>query len=362
MSLTIPNARSLALATLCLSLAACSGGGSNSRLDYKEAKTLPSLEVPPELATPIDTGTETIPEVAADGKVTQSNSGVLPVAEGIRIERDGSTRWLVVDASAEELWPRLRQFWAGLGLEVKMEEPRIGIMETQWAENRADAPGGFLADLVKSVFKNAYAADTRDKYRLRLEPVGENRTELFVSHYGLKEVVAAQTESFVETAWNVRPSDPELANEILNRLAIYLGGSRQIAEAVRTAEPVQQSTRVRLDGDTLVLNEGFSRAWRLTGLALDRIGLVVQDRNRSAGIYYVSRVDLLADAGVDGEDGWFSSLFASGDEEQAGQKQWQIHMSGGETSTRIRVRDDKGAEVPQQASRRILQKLQESLR
>lgn len=358
--LTIKYVRTALLTAFCLSLAACSGGGSNSRIDYKEAKTLPSLEVPPELEAPIDSGVENVPELGAVAPAA-GDSRVLPQAEGIRIVRDGSTRWLVIDADAEQLWPKLRQFWSSLGLEIKQDEPAIGIMETQWAENRADTPTGFLARLVKKVFKNAYSASTRDKYRIRLEPAGDNRTELYLSHYGLKEVVPeSQTGEIVDTLWEVRPSDPELANEILNRLIVFLGGSKQTATEVLEDEPQQPPSRARLQGETLILSEGFNRAWRLTGLALDRIGLVVQDRNRSEGIYYVSRVDQLEDAGVEGES-WFGSLF-SGEEQQQESQQWQIRLNGNETSTRITVRDEQGVPLAQKQSVAILQRLQESLR
>jgi len=358
--LTIPYARTALLTLCCLSLVACSGGGSNSRIDYKEAKTLPALDVPPELGEPIDSGVENIPELGPTG-ASANGSRILPEAEGIRIARDGSSRWLVLDATADELWPKLRQFWASLGLEVRRDEPAIGIMETQWAENRADAPGGFLTGLVKSVFKNAYSADTRDKYRIRLEPRDEGQIELFLTHYGLKEVVAAQTDEIVETAWQVRPSDPELANEILNRLILYLGGSEQTAKAVLAQAPESTTPRARIEGEMLVLEEGFSRAWRLTGLALDRIGLVVQDRNRSEGIYYVSRVDLLADAG-EKEESWFGSLFADETAQTEQDMQWQVKLEGGETRSRIHILDEQGTQVPAKNSLPILRRLQESLR
>lgn len=348
-------------AALSLSLAACSGGGSNSRIDYGETDSTPSLEVPPELSVPVDTGVEKIPSFSTEGGGDGAETiGILPHSPSIRIARDGSTRWLVIDMEASKLWPKLMAFWESVGLELNVADRSVGIMETVWAENHADAPGGFLADMIKSVFKSAYEAGTRDKYRLRLEPVGEGRTELYITHYGLKEVVASQNEEIVETAWQVRPSDPELANEIKNRLVLYLGGAKQTAEAVVDAKPIQDSSRARISGDALLLDEGFARGWRLTGLALDRIGLVVEDRNRSEGIYYVSHVDQLADAGLR-EKSWFGSLF-SGEEGEEQPKQWQVHLSGDDTTTRIRFRDKQGGAVPEELSRSILEKLQEALR
>jgi outer membrane protein assembly factor BamC len=350
------------VAALCLALAACSGGSSNSRLDYKEAKSLPELDVPPDLTAPANTGLEEIPEVGAGTSGAEAGSGVrvLPRARGIEIRRDGATRWLAIDADADMLWPRLRQFWPGIGLELALDDPAAGIMETAWAENRADAPGGFFSDMMKKVFKNAYSADTRDKYRLRLEPLDDGKVELFVTHYGLKEVVTSQVEGFVETAWQVRPSDPELASEVMNRLVLFLGGEATTASAVAATSAEPAAPRARLEDDTLIVNEGFSRSWRLTGIALDRLGLVVEDRNRSEGIYYVDRVDLLEDAEGQG-GGLFGGLFAS---DETGKKplQRQILLRGDEQTTRISVRDIDGNPDHSDSAREILQRLLEAMK
>jgi outer membrane protein assembly factor BamC len=266
---------------------------------------------------------------------------------------------LAIDADVEILWPQLHQFWPTIGLELALDDPRAGIMETAWAENRADAPGGFLANMVKKVFKNAYSADTRDKYRLRLEPTDNGKVELFLTHYGLKEVVTGRVEGFVETAWQVRPSDPELANEVMNRLVLFLGGDAETANEV-VAKVAEPAPRARLEDAMLIVNEGFSRSWRLTGIALDRLGLVVEDRNRSEGIYYVDRVDLLEDAEGQG-GGLFSGLFAS---DESGKKplQRQILLRGDEQMTRISVRDIEGNPDHSDTAREILQRLQESFK
>ena len=352
------------LAALCITLSACSGGAGNSRLDYKEAKTLPGLEVPPDLTKPANTGLDEIPQVTP-GAVTEvpdtASSGprVLPLAKGIEIEHDGAERWLVIDADAARLWPKLRDFWPSLGLELALDDPRAGLMETAWAENRADAPGGYIANMVKKVFKNAYSADTRDKYRLRLEPRDDGKVELFLTHYGLKQVIASQSEEVVQTAWEVRPSDPELANEVMNRLVLFLGGDEPTAKAVLAKAPAP-APRARLDGDMLIVNEGFSRSWRLTGIALDRLGLVVDDRNRSEGLYYISKVDLLEDAGVESK-GWFGGIFSSAGKEKQ-QLQRQILLRGDEQMTRITVRDPEGNPDHSATAVKILQRLQEALK
>ena len=359
----------IALGTTVLALTACSSGPS-SRIDYKEARSLPTLEMPPDMSAPRELDSVRLPagvqapQLATPGTAATTTAGraVLPVAEGMRIERDHSSRWLVVDAPADQLWPRLRDFWNGLGLALRRDDPHLGIMETEWAENRADAPGGFLTGLVRSVFPNAYSAGTRDKYRVRLEPREDGGTEIFVIHYGLEEKIAARSAEIVETAWVVRPSDPELVNEILNRIILHLGGDRE--RATRLIQADAQATvpsRTRLVGDTLHVNDGFGRTWRRTGLALDEAGLVVEDRNMSAGIYYVTDSDPL----VEGREsrGWFRSMFrrgapASSDDRQ----QWQVILAGDNDTTRIVVRDAQGGTLPSREASAILEQLAELLR
>lgn len=341
------------LVAACVALFACSGGASNGRIDYEGARTLPPLEVPPDLSMPMDTGSENIPEV---NSVATVEGRKMLLAKGIRIARDGSTRWLVIDAGTAKLWPQLRKFWSTIGLQLAKDEPKVGVMETEWGENRADAASGFIADMVKKVFKNAYAADTRDKYRMRIEPIGKNKSELFITHYGMKNVVVSETEGFAQTEWQPRPSDPELENEILNRLVLFLGGDKKIATAALISQPQQQqNARIQLKGSTLLLQENFSRSWRLVGLALDRVGLVVEDRNRSEGLYYISGVESIE---AEQDKSWLSSLF-SGKNATDG-KQWRLQISGNESTT-TRVLDDKGKPVEEKLAIPLLQRLQESL-
>lgn len=358
------------VAALCLLVAACSGGPGNSRLDYTESKPLPPLEVPPDLTAPANTGLEEIPRVGdettgAPGTSTNGGPQVLSLAQGIHIEHDGAERWLRIDEPADKLWPKLGKFWQTIGLVLEVDQPATGIMETAWAENHADAPRGFLSDMVQKLFKNAYDAGTRDKYRLRAEPREDGSTDIFITHYGLKEVVASQVEEMVQTAWEVRPSDPELANEVMNRLVLFLGGSKVTAQAVvaKTDSAVEPTpARAKLEGSSVIVSDGFARTWRRTGIALDKLGLVVDDRNRSRGIYYISKINLLK--GTDGSgQGWFASLFSTDEKPDGDQLKRQILLQGDDdTQTRITVLDNNGDPDTSKVALRILQRLQEELK
>lgn len=348
----------LRLLAFCLifSLAACSGGAGNSRIDYDEAKSLGGLEVPPELVTPVNTGTTELP---SSGDVFGKGE-VLPKVKGVRIARDGIERWLVTDLPVEELWPRLRIFWSTIGLALKEEKPELGIMETTWAENRADVPTDFITEMVKKVFASAYGVASRDKYRLRLERTQSGGSEIIVTHYGLQEVSTSGSEDAEEARihWEPRPSDRELSNEVLNRIVLFLGGSEGVAEAVKKDTP-SEPERARIEADALFISEGFARSWRRTGIALDRIGLVVEDRNRARGIYYVKKVELLEQ---EEEKGWFSSLFSSSEAEQGEQPQLQVILQGDDARTRLTVHNMDGSQRTDKLGSELLKRLQQELK
>ena len=361
------------VATAVMLLGGCASDKEAQKMDYKRAVTLPPLEVPPDLTAPESQNTMQVPETGAQslssyeqGGSTGSGHTVLPTPTNVKVMRDGTMRWLVVQASPEDLWSKLRNFWAQQGMELKRDDPRIGIMETQWAENRADIPEGFIRGLISKVFKGAYSASTRDKYRIRLERGNDpNTTEIYLTQYGVKEVPVATTTG-TETAdskWVSRPSDPELANEMLNRLLVFLGTQPKQAEAMVANAP-QPAARAHMEKDSdgrsvVVVEEEFARAWRRVGIALDRLGLVVEDRDRSQGIYFVRLVDNVEDAGK-AKKGFLSGLFSS--DKDAKPKTYRVVVrDNGETSV-VAMRDANNSPDDSDQAKDILTKLESELR
>lgn len=358
-------------------LAGCAGGEAARKAEYQRAATLPPLEVPPDLTTPETRAGMALPELPqaqpqtasaqAAAEVAGGGLRVLPQAKNIRVLRDGQMRWLLVQSAPEDLWARLRNFWQQQGLELKRDDPALGIMETQWAENRADIPQGFVRGLLSKVMPNIYSAATRDKFRLRMERGSDSgATEIVLSHYGVEEILRAEGSEAYDTVWQTRPSDPELVAEMLNRLVIFLGVPEEQAKPlVAEAKPVQPQARARLaqdaEGYPLVqVEEGFARAWRRVGIALDRIGVVVEDRDRSAGLYYVRVVDMIDDAGKS-KKGFFSGLFSKEEDKLAGKKAQILLKAEGEV-TRVWVRDAQGVRDPSPAGRELLIRLESELR
>ncbi len=352
---------------LALALSACSVLESD-KVDYKSATKASTLEVPPDLTQLSQESRYVVPggPVSAAafeaGKTTskaeaESKTAVAQIAD-VRIERDGERRWLVVDRPADKLWEPVRSFWQENGFNLVIDQPELGIMETDWAENRAKIPQDFIRSTIGKVFDSLYSTGERDKFRTRLERNAAGGTEIYITHRGMEEVYASSTKD--STVWQPRKSDPELEAEFLRRLMVKLGVSQEQAKAVAAA-PAPKASMARLatvNGAPVVqLNEGFDRAWRRVGLALDRTGFTVEDRNRNEGLYFVRYVAPTAEKK---EPGFFGKIFGGSD--AAPPLKYRIRVQAeGNTST-VSVLNETGAPESSANAERILKVLADDLR
>ena len=377
------------LALSAVLLTACSGIPSindflkGDKLDYKSAGKLPPLEIPPDLtaaqrddrfATPDRKGPVTFGQYEADrtGIKTASNSDVLPTVQNASMERAGSQRWLVVKAKPDVLWPVVKEFWQDLGFLIKVEVADAGVMETDWAENRAKFGQDFVRDTVGKFLDTLYSTGERDKFRTRFEQSGEN-TEIYISHRGMVEVYTSQQKD--TTAWQPRPPDAELEAELLRRLMVRFGTeetkSREITRSVAAAKPPERAKIVRgasgAVGGALgyvEVDEAFDRAWRRVGLALDRVGFTVEDRDRAKGIYFVRYADPEADIGdKKGDKGFLGKLLDfSGSNKAKPAEKYQIQVKDIGALTQVAVVGEGSARPNETTTNRILGLLHEQLK
>jgi outer membrane protein assembly factor BamC len=365
-------------------LAGCSSINSvlePGHIDYKsetKAKT-PTLEIPPDLTQLQRENRYALPDAnrgvatASGYNLSQANrpadatapATVAPKSiSNVRIERDGSQRWLVVNQSPEVLWPQIKDFWQDNGFLISIDMPQAGVMETDWAENRAKIPQDFLRQTLGKVFDSLYSTGERDKFRTRLERGPDGTTEIFVSHRGAEEkVTGTQNET---TIWTARPSDPELEAEFLGRMMTALGVEGAKAKAA-IANTVTLSARAKMlkgaDGSSYVqVDESFDRAWRRVGLALDRVGFTVEDRDRTQGLYFVRYVDQGDDAQSTDKKGFFSNLFSSKDEKAKAAARYRVSVKGAADSSQINVLNNDGKPEKSKTGERILSLLNDQLK
>src|SRR5262249_2123880 len=282
----------------------------------------------PDLTSPTRDDRYQVPDVTPSGTATYSaynneRSGsqrttapneILPEVKTARIERAGAQRWLVVQAPPERVWPAVKEFWQESGFLIKTEMPEVGVMETDWAENRAKIPDDVIRSILGKVIDNMYSTSERDKFRTRLERGAQpGTTEIYISHRGVVEVwtntVSGAKDS---TVWQPRPSDPELEAEFLRRLMVRFGVDETRAKAEVAQNVTLDRARIvtmQAGSGTLEPAEPFDRAWRRVGLALDRVGFTVEDRDRSNGWYFVRYVNPEKDAEDTANQGFLSRLF-----------------------------------------------------
>lgn len=291
------------------SLVGCGSTNMTKRIDYRAgAVEVPSLELPPGLDAPVVDDRYKVPGAEGEGVATYSGytksgetaqarpaAGVLPTVKGVHLERNGAQRWLVVNDTPENVWAVVRAFWQENGLSLTSEDQAAGVMETGWAENRANIPQDPVRSVVGKVFDGLYASGTRDQYRTRLER-GKDSIEIYISHRGMEEVMSADGNT---SKWQARAADPELEAVMLQKLMVRFGGVAQPAHASTEAAAAAPETdavggdgKVSLSevfdgGKVVVVNDAFDKAWRRVGLALERAGLAVEDKDRARGVYFL---------------------------------------------------------------------------
>jgi outer membrane protein assembly factor BamC len=402
-----PALRWAAVASACAAslLSACNsteGLLSGDKVDYRTAgaATKP-LDVPPDL-TQLARESRYQPQggvVSAAAATSAGGAGPAPAAAAaavpagtgagaqasvalaqsgeVRIQRAGQQRWLAVKQTPEQLWPQLRSFWEKNGFTLALENAPAGLMETNWSQNRAKLPADVFRNTIGRLLGNVYDTGERDLFRTRVERTADG-SEIYISHRSVEEaMLGIQRDT---PAARLRPNDPELEVEMLARLMLALGGADSGAPSTATPaagsagaagaavtaaaaavrmpapDPNARARAVVAAGQTeMEVDEPFDRAWRRVGLALDRGGFTVEDRDRASGLYYVRYVDPKT-AGQE-EPGFFARLFGTADKDSFAPVRYRIALKGAAVKTSISVQTSAGAADASENAKRIVAQL-----
>ncbi len=344
---------------LC-SLIGCSSLSTNKVVDYGAgSKQLHKLEVPPDLTAPEADDRYKVPQADGAASATYSdysrgsavgNGGsatVLPEVKGIRMERDGARRWLVVNEDPDKVWSVVKAFWQENGLTIKSEDRSAGVMETAWAENRAKIPQSPIRDVLGKVFDNVYSSNEKDQYLTRLERGRDGKsTEVYITHRGMEQVY---TEDKSSSKWQLRANEPELEKIMLQRLMVRFGASEtqakkaaDVTKAVASApvgstpEPAGTATLREISGGNVIItvNDAFDRSWRRVGLAIESAELGVEDKDRQMGTYFLSPIKV--------KSSWSEKLKFWKNDDPAG-KHYRVNIKDGGTACEVSVTDQDGA-------------------
>jgi outer membrane protein assembly factor BamC len=347
-----------------VSLSACSIL-EGDKIDYKSAGKGVALEVPPDLTQLSRDSRYVVPGgtvTASSFQVGQAAPG-MPIAANtlgdVRIERNGQQRWLVVNRSADQLWSPVRDFWQENGFLLTIDQPNLGILETDWAENRAKIPQDIVRSTLGKLIDSVYSTSERDRFRTRFERTASGGTEIYISHRGMVEVYNNKEKD--QTVWQPRPADPELEAEFLRRMMVKLGVPQEQAQALVAAGAAKPTSRVAAVAGTPVvqIDEGFDRAWRRVGLSLDRTGFTVEDRDRAQGTYFVRYVEPSADKK---DQGFLAKLFNFSSDKGTPPVKYRISLKSQGESTTVSVLNAAGAPETSATAQRIVQVIADDLK
>ncbi len=355
---------------ICLSALVFLSGCSmleEDKVNYKSASKGPSLDVPPDLTQlrrdsryALESTSATASGFATARQTVKDSGTAANMLGDVRMERSGNQRWLVVNRPADKVWDTLREFWTSNGFVLSTDAADLGILETDWAENRAKIPQDFIRRTLGKVLDGLYSTGERDRYRTRVERNSAGGVEIYITHRGMVEEYADAQKS--RTIWMPRASDPELEIEFLRRLMVKLGAPKeQVEQSAAGAASIAAIPKVMsVDGQpTLTTQDPTDRAWRRAGLALDRSGFTVEDRDRSKGLYFVRYVPPSTNTE---EPGFFSRLFSSKPQAQ-GLTRYQIQLQAlPDGGTRIRVLSQTGQPETSDNAEKILKLLANEMR
>ena len=380
------NKRTLRAAALCpalLVLGGCSALGINftdDKVQYEASNTRANLEVPPDLAPVANENRFEVPSrpgvVSANtemaraqvaGEATQERGSIVQRTVVAKLMRDGNERWLRVNADAEPLWTVVTDFWPSVGLTIRRQDAKTGYLETEWAENKAKLPQDIIRGTIGKVLDFAYSTGERDQYRCRIERNDDGTSDIFLTHRSMVEVVTgSQSDS---TVWQPGPSDPTMEAEMLQRLAIRIDEEfNPDALPIKKADAavVEDITKRESRSDVVKAADGtleavvLNRAWRTTGLLIDRMGFELVDRDRAAGNFIVRYLDPAYEAKVKSERGFFKRVFGSDEAIEA--PEYRIHLGDEGSVTRIQVLGADGGADTTGSAGSILTLLAEQLR
>lgn len=352
-----------AAAVVALALGGCSSF-QEDKVDYTSAKRVSTLEVPPDLTKLSSESRYMVPGsvVTASGyQVSQPVQTRVTAAASVgdvRVERSGNQRWLVVARPADKLWEPVRDFWQENGFFLALDDEKLGLMETDWAENRAKLPQDFIRSTLGKLLDSLYSTGERDKFRTRLERNGAGETEIYISHRGMQEVYTSGTKE--QTMWQPRAADPELEAEFLRRMMVKLGVTPEQAKTMAATSSALPKARLVTVGNQpgVQMDEAFDRAWRRVGLSLDRTGFTVEDRDRANGAYFVRYVEPTTETKEPG----FLSRMLGGTKKDAVPAQYRINVKSEGNLTTLTVLNAQGQPDSSAPAQRMMQLLAEDLK
>ncbi len=299
--------RNSGLAIILSGLSACSFLGGDDGIfrdrggDYREAEVTPSMRIPNELDSYTIDELYVIPErIITDAIAFEDVPMPRPIEtrrrEGVIIQSLSEKRWILIDATPGQVWPRIRDYWTEIQIALDYENPSAGILETAWVEIGSDQ-------------------DMRHKYRITIEPgLHSGYSEIYVLH--LQNERSEPIPTIV--AWPQESNSDDLELEMLRSVSQFLADRNDIYQASAAsllAGTIQAESKANIiEGDggesILELKVDYNRAWVQVRQALNTAEIDIVDENRDQSFFNVRFAGIVRD---DDSPGFFGRILGRGD-------------------------------------------------
>jgi outer membrane protein assembly factor BamC len=345
----------LGLVLMALSTASCGLFGGDERPVYQGAEYYKNLEVPPDLTEP-DTADELRVAKPTEEALQQFRDNnkldtvITPKFDGVRMVSFAGSSWIEVDNEVEKVWPRLLEFWEAEGIELEQKRPLLGFMETDWTERLGGEKGFF-----RSMFQK-FEPDVKDKFRLRVERFDlDRKTRIYVAHSRIERQVRGEYGD--EYIWVSQPSNLEAEREIISRMALFAGLSKE--QSVALLENYRPySSLIKIDSTNtiaLTMKGSMDFVWRRSMRALDRMRMqdIIEDKANNTinfGVSKISSEELKIEEDDDdlSKSSWLMQLFTDSDEKNIAlnqNRQYRLEFTDMGGVIQIEVKDAENSQA-----------------
>lgn len=280
--------KSYLLVTAIVAVLSSCSSNPGSELNYKESQITPTLEIPPDLISR-DTAEKNrslpgsdVGTAANRGRFVETGNlnvevRTLPVVTGMKIDGQGDFHWLAIPDPAEKVYPMIKEFWAEQGFRLLLDEPAIGVMETEWLSVKAGSESFFA-----SIMERLRAAESKDQYKVRLERnSATGGTSIYLAHRGQELILEEKKVAYANlnpNGWQMTPADPSKEYAMLQRLMLFLGmHNEQVAEELGKIGLFAARASLVYDEDDekhhLIVKQNFSQTWNRLKHQLDRASI-----------------------------------------------------------------------------------------
>jgi len=277
-------------------------------INYYANKTVKSLVVPPDLTKPntqnsfrvseyVSDINESIVDFSSSEASKEKSTNILAKSSEVQVAKSGQRRWLVINKNSNIVWELAKDFIKRQGFTIKKSNKKIGIIETDFLENYPDIPEqslGFFRAMLKNALTARYTLPIIDKYRIRVEPISENKTELHLSLFSMQEKLA-KSGNVESTIWETYEKDHALETEMLYQLMVFISGNQAEAKEKILKAKDQNTINVTLERSfngyaKLNFQASIVDTWDSINWALDQLNIDIEDKDIKERSFYIKTV------------------------------------------------------------------------